>query len=388
MSNNSVPIVSITIPTYNRAYLLKETLVALFSQIDEDQLYDQVEVVVCDNASLDNTAEVVNFYISQNKYIIIYNKNEENLGVIKNILKTVELSNGTFWMLYGDDDLVAQGALKKIIGGFIDNNSFPAFMYKYASDDDIYCKDLKGNGSLSIEQLAEKYFYYVGNAGIFAVNTSHAKSIVKNCPDQLQSTCWPQTLILFLAMHMSENKQIKYMDIVSAITPLEGIVINNSYYLFETTIFALLRTAISIENITKHKDFVSIALHSVHGIQHFDILKPVMLERYSFFDNNKQKSDFENAVRKANTEIPKEYVREINDLYKQINLPSIFIKANIYRNYFRNISFSNLKTSFINKLKILSPLGFMAIINQKKDALKTNKVSLKRTEVDNSSGYF
>ena len=39
MSNNSVPIVSITIPTYNRGYLLKETLVALFSQIDEDQLY-------------------------------------------------------------------------------------------------------------------------------------------------------------------------------------------------------------------------------------------------------------------------------------------------------------------------------------------------------------
>ena len=111
MSNNSVPIVSITIPTYNRGYLLKETLVALFSQINEDQLYDQVEVVVCDNASLDNTAEVVNFYISQNKYRIIYNKNEENLGVIKNILKTVELSNGTFWMFYGDDDVVPKGAL-------------------------------------------------------------------------------------------------------------------------------------------------------------------------------------------------------------------------------------------------------------------------------------
>jgi glycosyltransferase involved in cell wall biosynthesis len=382
------PILSILIPTYNRKDVLAQTLNSLVKQIRESQLEKDVEIYIGDNCSPDGTEAYLKSLCGANDSFIKFRRNTENLGAVRNLLGLVDLSSGRFWMFYGDDDFVPKGALKKIITSFTDNNSFPAFMFKYASDDDIYCKDLKGNGSLSIEQLAEKYFYYVGNAGIFAVNTSHAKSIVKNYPDQLQSTCWPQTLILFLAMYISENKQIKYMDIVSAITPVEGIVISNSYYLFETTIFALLRTAISIENITKRKDFVSIALHSVHGIQHFDVLKPVMLERYSFFDNDKQKTDFKNAVRKANTEIPKEYSREINDLYKQINLPLIFIKAKIYRNYFRNISFSNLKTSFINKLKILSPLGFMAIINQKKEALKTNKVSLKRTEVDNSSGYF
>ena len=163
MSNNSVPIVSITIPTYNRGYLLKETLVALFSQIDEDQLYDQVEVVVCDNASLDNTAEVVNFYISQNKYRIIYNKNEENLGVIKNILKTVELSNGTFWMFYGDDDVVPKGALKKIINGFNQYTDFPAFMYRWQDGRDVYCQNLKNNIDFTVEELAKEFFYYIGN---------------------------------------------------------------------------------------------------------------------------------------------------------------------------------------------------------------------------------
>ena len=387
MSNNSVPIVSITIPTYNRGYLLKETLVALFSQIDEDQLYDQVEVVVCDNASLDNTAEVVNFYISQNKYRIIYNKNEENLGVIKNILKTVELSNGTFWMFYGDDDLVPKGALKKIINGFNQYTDFPAFMYRWQDGRDVYCQNLKNNIDFTVEELAKEFFYYIGNAGIFAIKTSKAKEVVSQFSNELLTTCWPQTLILFLAAELSERKKIKYLDIISSIPPEEGIVISNSYYLFETTIYSLLRTAICIENITK-KNFVDIAVNSIYGIQKFDSLKQHILWCYCFFDSVKQKNDFEKAVKEANEKLPTKYKKETEFFYKQIKFPLLFIKLKIYDAYIKSISFSNLKTSYIKKLKIISPFGFKAIINQKKASLESKKASLKRTEVDTSSGYF
>ncbi len=387
MSNNSVPIVSITIPTYNRGYLLKETLVALFSQIDEDQLYDQVEVVVCDNASLDNTAEVVNFYISQNKYRIIYNKNEENLGVIKNILKTVELSNGTFWMFYGDDDVVPKGALKKIINGFNQYTDFPAFMYRWQDGRDVYCQNLKNNIDFTVEELAKEFFYYIGNAGIFAIKTSKAKEVVSQFSNELLTTCWPQTLILFLAAELSERKKIKYLDIISSIPPEEGIVISNSYYLFETTIYSLLRTAICIENITK-KNFVDIAVNSIYGIQKFDSLKQHILWCYCFFDSVKQKNDFEKAVKEANEKLPTKYKKETEFFYKQIKFPLLFIKLKIYDAYIKSISFSNLKTSYIKKLKIISPFGFKAIINQKKASLESKKASLKRTEVDTSSGYF
>ena len=387
MSNNSVPIVSITIPTYNRGYLLKETLVALFSQIDEDQLYDQVEVVVCDNASLDNTAEVVNFYISQNKYRIIYNKNEENLGVIKNILKTVELSNGTFWMFYGDDDVVPKGALKKIINGFNQYTDFPAFMYRWQDGRDVYCQNLKNNIDFTVEELAKEFFYYIGNAGIFAIKTSKAKEVVSQFSNELLTTCWPQTLILFLAAELSERKKIKYLDIISSIPPEEGIVISNSYYLFETTIYSLLRTAICIENITK-KNFVDIAVNSIYGIQKFDSLKQHILWCYCFFDSVKQKNDFEKAVKEANEKLPTKYKKETEFFYKQVKFPLLFIKLKIYDAYIKSISFSNLKTSYIKKLKIISPFGFKAIINQKKASLESKKASLKRTEVDTSSGYF
>ena len=85
-----------------------------------------------------------------------------------------------------------------------------------------------------------------------------------------------------------------------------------------------------------------------------------------------------------------EYILQIKILifYKQINFPLLFIKLKIYDAYIKSISFSNLKTSYIKKLKIISPFGFKAIINQKKASLESKKASLKRTEVDTSSGYF
>jgi hypothetical protein len=149
----------------------------------------------------------------------------------------------------------------------------------------------------------------------------------------------------------------------------------------------LLRTAICIENITK-KNFVDIAVNSIYGIQKFDSLKQHILWCYCFFDSAKQKNDFEKAVKEANEKLPTKYKKETEFFYKQINFPLLFIKLKIYDAYIKSISFSNLKTSYIKKLKIISPFGFKAIIDQKKASLESKKASLKSTEVDSSSGYF
>ena len=290
-------------------------------------------------------------------------------------------------MFYGDDDVVPKGALKKIINGFNQYTDFPAFMYRWQDGRDVYCQNLKNNIDFTVEELAKEFFYYIGNAGIFAIKTSKAKEVVSQFSNELLTTCWPQTLILFLAAELSERKKIKYLDIISSIPPEEGIVISNSYYLFETTIYSLLRTAICIENITK-KNFVDIAVNSIYGIQKFDSLKQHILWCYCFFDSVKQKNDFEKAVKEANEKLPTKYKKETEFFYKQIKFPLLFIKLKIYDAYIKSISFSNLKTSYIKKLKIISPFGFKAIINQKKASLESKKASLKRTEVDTSSGYF
>ena len=54
---NNKSLFSVIIPTYNRANDLKRCLTSLVSQT-----YKNFEVIVCDNASTDNTREVIEQY--------------------------------------------------------------------------------------------------------------------------------------------------------------------------------------------------------------------------------------------------------------------------------------------------------------------------------------
>ena len=381
------PIVSISIPTYNRAYLLEKSLAALCRQIDEGNFHEQVEIVISDNCSTDQTKQLVEDIIRKNKYRIVYNCNAQNLGVIKNILKLAEFSTGKYWMFYGDDDIVPPGALKQLIEGFESHKGFSSFMYKWPAEMDEYCTALKSDTVLSYQALARDYFYYIGNAGIFAVETSKVKEVATRYEKELIDTCWPQTIMIFVATFLSATKEIKFIDLVSSLPPSDVVVVSNGYYLFETTIYALLRTALSIEKITGEA-FTDTALHSIYGIQHFESIKDQILERYYFYDLPRQKADLEKSVRAAARSIPAKYNREIMYLYKQISQPKIFLYLKFYRAYIRRTNFRNIKTGFLNKLKIASPLGFNAIMAGQVKALNERKQDKKRTEVDSSSGYF
>lgn len=61
--------ISICIPTYNRAELLRNTLKAILSQID----VKSTEVIVSNNASTDNTENVVKDYIRSYPCIKYFN---------------------------------------------------------------------------------------------------------------------------------------------------------------------------------------------------------------------------------------------------------------------------------------------------------------------------
>ena len=112
------PLISIAIPTYNRATFLENLLSNIAPQAKE--LEGIVQICISNNGSSDNTQEVVvNF---QKKYpgLISYHKNEKNLGVDVNLLKIMEMSEGDFVWLLGDDDMIIGNGIKKVIN-FIKN---------------------------------------------------------------------------------------------------------------------------------------------------------------------------------------------------------------------------------------------------------------------------
>lgn len=107
------PILSLCIPTWNRATFLNEGLKRLENQLNSINP-DDIEIFVSDNCSTDNTSFVVQDYINKGMPIV-YNRNDENLGPDGNFYICMQRSHGQFIWLVGDDDFLIEGALYNII---------------------------------------------------------------------------------------------------------------------------------------------------------------------------------------------------------------------------------------------------------------------------------
>jgi abequosyltransferase len=106
---NDRPLLTIAIPTYNRSKFLAELLACL-----ETELAGQtwIELLVLDNASQDDTQEVV--AESTRGLALQYVRNATNIGSDRNFQKCFEMARGKYFLLFGDDDLLVPGAVAKI----------------------------------------------------------------------------------------------------------------------------------------------------------------------------------------------------------------------------------------------------------------------------------
>ena len=102
------PILSICIATYNRAGFIGETLDSIIAQMDDD-----VELLVVDGASTDNTEDVVRKY-AQKESRIRYVRLSTKGGVDQDYDRSVELAHGEFCWLFTDDDLLKPGAVAAV----------------------------------------------------------------------------------------------------------------------------------------------------------------------------------------------------------------------------------------------------------------------------------
>jgi len=103
------PLLSICIATYNRAEYIGKTLESIIPQIT-----DEVEIVIVDGASTDDTSSVVKSYIEvckQINYIRLPSKG----GVDQDYCKAVELAKGEYCWLLPDDDLLKPDAISTVL---------------------------------------------------------------------------------------------------------------------------------------------------------------------------------------------------------------------------------------------------------------------------------
>lgn len=107
-----MPMVSVVVPTYNRAGLLKETLDSIFSQTFTD-----FELIIIDNMSDDGTESYVRG-IQDPRVRYFRNPNNGIIAVSRNL--GIEKSRGTYVAFCDDDDLWLPEKLEKQVEHFAD----------------------------------------------------------------------------------------------------------------------------------------------------------------------------------------------------------------------------------------------------------------------------
>lgn len=100
--------ISFCIPTFNRSQMLQETLSSIIYQQTKD-----IEIVVCDNCSTDDTERVIDHALKVYKNISYFRwKTQVECG--QNLLKSVELASGEYCWLLTDDDRLEEGAVEEV----------------------------------------------------------------------------------------------------------------------------------------------------------------------------------------------------------------------------------------------------------------------------------
>jgi len=92
---NEHPLVSVIIPTFNRAHFLKQAIESALSQT-----YPSVEIIVVDDGSSDQTPQVVEPYLDRVQYI-----RQENSGIAAARNRGLQAAHGTYINFLDDDDL-------------------------------------------------------------------------------------------------------------------------------------------------------------------------------------------------------------------------------------------------------------------------------------------
>ena len=117
-------ILSICIPTYNRAHHLINCLNSIV--IAQENSTSEFQVCISDNFSTDGTRSVIDKYRKQLN--IKYHLNSTNIGHARNFLNVVAMADGEFVWLIGDDDLLLPDGVSRL-NRLIDDNQTVDFFY-------------------------------------------------------------------------------------------------------------------------------------------------------------------------------------------------------------------------------------------------------------------
>ena len=306
------PLISIIIPTYNRASLIDETLDSVVSQT-----YTHWECIVVDDGSTDKTQEILQKRIASDTRFYYYKRPLERLkggNAARNY--GFEVSKGAFVLWYDSDDVMLPRKLERHLEMFIEDQTIDAtvtnsFLYNFTSKNAylpwrkrLYSDDLV-NDFISLE------------AGW-----------------SIGDSLWKKSYL----------KTLRYNEILQSSQDWEfhmKAILLNTKFVFDTQCFSYIRhTPNSIKN-TNNKDKIVSQFQSRKSVLEFNKIHPGIGNKGYLYIFNELFDYFFFFI--ANGRIKFSF-----QSLKWIVKITLYTKA--YKLFFSNLFFKGLKKT-INKLK-------------------------------------
>lgn len=109
--NNSL--VSVILPVYNGEKYIAQSVDSILNQT-----YNNIELIIIDDGSSDNTLKIINSYLNDPRVIVITRKNK---GLVQSLNEAIDISRGKYIARMDADDIAAVDRIEKQID-FLSNN--------------------------------------------------------------------------------------------------------------------------------------------------------------------------------------------------------------------------------------------------------------------------
>lgn len=161
MNNEELPLVSVPVITYNSAKTVLETLESI-----KAQTYPNIELIISDDCSKDNTVEICREWIAQNKSRFVRTELltiEKNTGVAGNLNRAEAVCRGEWVKGIAGDDVLMPNCVQDCVD-YVEEHLGTIYMFgrcKAFGTSDEVCKQIDNRFDYSFFSLTHEEQLYI-----------------------------------------------------------------------------------------------------------------------------------------------------------------------------------------------------------------------------------
>ena len=141
--------VSVIVPVYNTEKYLEKCLDSIVNQT-----YQDIEIIIVNDGSTDNSKEIINKYVDKYSNIKVYNKQNGGLSSARNL--GIEKANGKYLMFVDSDDYIEKTMIKKMYEKSQENKSdIVVCEFSYVYDDG---RKIRSYSNLNYTNISDKKY--------------------------------------------------------------------------------------------------------------------------------------------------------------------------------------------------------------------------------------